>query len=188
MTSVTPPAGWRVIDGQLVRVAHSSDLVTADEFGDFELSAEWKIDAGSNSGILYRVGLGNVPPSSSGIEYQLLDPAVLRDLVAKGSHFGPKNSTAAIYDLVAPSESRERAVGEWNTARIVIQGWRTQHWLNGGKVAELDLRSAEGRALIRKSKFSGKAYLNYATRDRGHITLQDHTGGVAFRSLKIRPR
>jgi hypothetical protein len=173
------PAGWSVQQGALVLAAgRKGDLVTAREYGDFELSLEWKISPGGNSGILYRVGLGDPAPARSGPEYQLLDNSKAKDNKTATHHAG------ALYDLVAPPKDVTRPVGEWNEARIRVQGWHIQHWLNGVKVAELDLASAAGKALLQGSKF--KSWPRFAALARGHIVLQDHGDVVSVRSVKIR--
>jgi hypothetical protein len=173
------PAGWNVQDGALVLAAgRKGDLVTVEQFGDFELSLEWKISAGGNSGIIYRVGLGDPAPARSGPEYQLLDNARAKDNQI------PTHFAGALYDLVAPPRDVTRPVGEWNEARVRIQGWKIEHWLNGTKVAEADLSSPAGKALVAGSKF--KTWPRFATLARGHITLQDHGDSVSFRNVKIR--
>jgi hypothetical protein len=173
------PAGWAVQGGALVLVeGRKGDLVTLAEFQDFELALEWRISEGGNSGILYRVGLGDAAAARSGPEYQLLDNAK-----AKGNHI-PSRLAGALYDLVAPPRDVTRPVGEWNEARVRVQGWKIEHWLNGVKLVEVDLGSAEGRALINGSKF--RDWTRYATLRRGHIALQDHGDPVSFRSVKLR--
>ena len=173
------PAGWTVQDGALVLEAgRKGDLVTQQQFGDFELSLQWKISSGGNSGIIYRVGLGDAAPARSGPEYQLLDNTKAKDNQIADHLAG------SLYALVAPPRDVTRPVGEWNDARVRIQGWKIEHWLNGVKVAAADLASPAGKALIEASKF--KAWPKFATLSRGHITLQDHGDAVSFRDVKIR--
>ena len=173
------PVGWNVQDGALVLAAgRKGDLVTLQEFGDFELSLEWKISEGGNSGIIYRVGLGDQAPARSGPEYQILDNARAKDNKVNTHHAG------ALYDLVAPPKDVSRPVGQWNEARIRVQGWKIQHWLNGTKLVDIDLASPAGQALIQGSKF--KTWTRFASLTRGHIALQDHGDAVSFRNVKIR--
>ena len=173
------PNGWSVQNGALVLEAgRKGDLVTLQQYGDFELSLEWKIAEGGNSGIIYRAGLGDQAPARSGIEYQLLDNNRAKDNKVGTHHAG------AIYDLVAPPKDLTRPVGQWNLARVKIQGWKIEHWLNGTKVAEADLASPAGKAMIAGSKF--KTWTRFASLDRGHIVLQDHGDMVSFRNVKIR--
>jgi hypothetical protein len=178
LKSAEPGAGWKVTGGAIVRVARSGDLLTADDFGDFELSIEWKVEQATNSGILYRVSLDDTQTYHSGPEYQLLDN------VMGGDRFDPKHLCGALYDLVAPPRDLTHPVGEWNLARIVVRGWHIEHWLNGEKIVDTDLSTPAGRDMVAHSKF--KAMPRFATFDRGHIALQDHDNSVSFRNVKIR--
>jgi hypothetical protein len=173
-----PGAGWKAIDGAIVRTAKSGDLLTSDEYGDFELSIDWKVEEATNSGILYRVALGEDQTYYTGPEYQLLDN------IKGGDRFDPKHRAGALYDLVAPPKDFTRRVGSWNHTRIVVRGWHIEHWLNGEKIVDVDLASPEGAALRTHSKFG--AMPHFAAFARGHIALQDHDGMVAFRNIKIR--
>ena len=178
LASPTPGAGWAVVDGALTRTAKSGDIVTVDEFSDFELSLDWKVEDATNSGILYRVGLNETRTWRTGPEFQVLDNHKAKD------RFNPKHSAGGLYDLVAPSQNATKPVGEWNHARIVVRGWHIEHWLNGVKVVDVDLGTPEGRALIAGSKF--KTMPHFATLDRGHIALQDEENMVSYRNIMVR--
>lgn len=178
LKSETPGAGWKVVDGVLTTPGKAGDLVTAGEFGDFELSAEWKVAEGSNSGIIYRVGLGEDATWRTGPEYQVLDNVKAEDNKL------PSHLAASLYDLVAAPGDFTKPVGEWNSARIVVRGWHVEHWLNGHKTVDVDLASPEGKALVAASKF--KSMPKFATLLSGHIALQDHGDAVSYRNVKIR--
>jgi hypothetical protein len=167
--------GWKAEDGVLTVKDGADDLVTTAEFQDFELRLDWRISKGGNSGIFYRVRLGANEASDSGPEYQLLDNATEKH---------PEYTAAAIYDIVAPLEDRTRSAGEWNEARIIVRGWSVQHWLNGHKVVDIDLASAYGKELIKKSRFNQLP--EFATSLRGRIALQYHGSEVSFRNIRIR--
>lgn len=173
-------AAWKVQDGAIVLTqGRTGDLVTAAEFGDFELAFEWRIAEGGNSGVLYRVGLGDAAPPRSGPEYQLLDNERAKDNKL-GNH-----RAGSLYDLGPPTPPElAKPAGEWNTSRIVLRGWKIEHWLNGQRVITADLASPEGRALIAKSKF--KDWPKFASLTKGHVVLQDHGNVVSFRAIKIR--
>ena len=175
--SATPGAGWKVADGEVTTPGHEGDLISVGEFGDFELGLEWKVGKGSNSGILYRVGMDAAGPHETGPEYQLLDDSNSQE--NDGLH-----SAGAMYDLVAPVKDYTRPTGEWNEARIVVRGWKIEHWLNGEKIVDVDLASPEGKSRIANSKF--RMMPKFATLPRGHIVLQDHGDLVSFRHIKIR--
>jgi len=173
-------AGWKVQDGALaLTVGRTGDLVTVAEYGDFELTFEWKISAGGNSGVLYRVGLGEAAVPRTGPEYQILDNEKAKDSQIVNHLAG------SLYDL-GPATPRNlpKPVGEWNSGRIVVRGWNIEHWLNGTRIITADLASPEGKALIAASKF--KTWPKFATLSRGHIALQDHGDAVSYRSIKLR--
>jgi hypothetical protein len=174
------PAGWRVVDGAITRVGEGGDLVTDAEFGSFELALEWKISPGGNSGIIYRV----VEDSSlsyvwqSGPEYQVLDNARHAD------GRDPMTSAGSDFALYAPVRDVTRPVGEWNQARIVVNGNHVEHWMNGVKLLEYELGSPEWEQRVQASKF--RTMPRYGRGVRGHIALQDHEAWVAYRNLRIR--
>ena len=173
-----PGAGWKAVDGCIVRTARSGDLLTTDDFGDFELTFEWKVVAGTNSGVLYRVSLSEARTYFTGPEYQILDNTGADD------RHDPKHQAGALYDLAAPPKDFTHRVGAWNQARIVVKGWHIQHWLNGEKVVDVDLDSPQGRALKAHSKFSSMS--SFAAYLHGHIALQDEANEVSYRNIKIR--
>src|SRR4051794_3637013 len=120
--------GWEASDGE-IRLNRSTGrgghIVTAAEFGDFDLSFEWKIAARGNSGLKYRVR--KYGEQTLGLEYQICDEPEGRPVSRK--------SAAALYDLYEPAaEPLLKPAGDWNTARIVVRGDRIEHWLNGAPV------------------------------------------------------
>jgi hypothetical protein len=131
------PASWKAVDGLLVLEGKAGDLVTEEEFGDFELSLEWKIKDGGNSGIFYRVTEEPASIWHHAIEYQILDNARHKD----GAD--TKTSTGACYALYGPSSDVTRSPGQWNETRIVARGAHVEHWLNGTKLSRLR-QGAEG--------------------------------------------
>jgi hypothetical protein len=173
-----PGDGWKVVDGMLMLKGKAGDLVTVEEFGDFDLELEWKVADATNSGVIYRVGLGDNATYVTGPEYQVLDNLKAEDN-KKATHLA-----ASLYDLAGPEKDFTRPVGEWNSARIRVRGWHVEHWLNGEKVVDVDLESPAGKALIAASKF--KDWPKFASLKRGHIALQDHGHLVSFRNIRIR--
>jgi hypothetical protein len=173
-------AGWKVQDNAIVlTAAKAGDLVTVAQFADFELIFEWKISEAGNSGVIYRVGMGESASYRTGPEYQVLDNQKAKDNKL-GNHLA-----GSLYDI-GPDAPRElpKPVGEWNSSRLLVRGWKVEHWLNGVPIVTLDLASPEGKAAIAKSKF--KDWPTFASLSRGHIALQDHGDVVSYRSLKIR--
>jgi hypothetical protein len=176
----TMPGGWRVIDGALTRVAGAGDIVTREQFGDFELALEWKVAPGGNSGIFYRVAEGPELETvwQSGPEFQVLDDAGHRD----GAR--PETSAGACYGLYPVPRGVVRPAREWNDSRILVAGTHVEHWLNGVKVVDYELGSADWEARVRGSKFASLA--RYGRERRGHIALQDHGDWVAYRNIRLR--
>ena len=173
------PAGWVAESGVLHRAGKGGDLYTAREYGDFELSFEWKIAPGGNSGVKYRV---TAYPQKGllGPEYQLLD-----DTKHPDSKVGPQRQTGSLYDLTPPDAAAKKLnpPGEWNTSKIVVKGTRFEHWLNGAKVMEMDTAGAAWKAAHATSKFKGIP--EFARNAKGRIMLQDHGDEVWFRNLTI---
>lgn len=174
----TMPAGWQAVDGILTRVSRAADIITKDQFGDFELELDWKVGEGGNSGIFYRAVEGLEWIYHGAPEFQLLDDARHRD----GRN--PLTSAGANYGLYAPPRGVVRPAGEWNTARVVARGAHVEHWLNGRKVVEYEQGSEEWTKLVAGAKFA--AWPRYGKAMRGHIGLQEHGGMVEFRNIRIR--
>jgi Domain of Unknown Function (DUF1080) len=173
------PQGWYVVDGTLAKDGHVDDLVTREQFGNFELELEWKIGRAGNSGIFYRGTREYDEIYWSGPEYQLLDDA--------NAHDGHNRLTAAgsAYGLYGPPAGVVKPFGEWNKTRIVIQGGHVEHWLNGRRIVEYDLGSPDWKAKVAASKFS--EYPNYGLAKSGLIGIQgDHPGSLALRHIRIR--
>jgi len=171
------PDGWKAIDGALTRVAAATDIVTVDEFGDFELTIEWNLPPKANTGIFYRVTEDDEVMWHAAPEYQVIDnayPEPLKNVQLAGAN----------YDLHPPSRDATRPIGSWNQTRILVNGSHVEHWLNGVKVVEYELWSDDWEQRVKASKF--KDYPRYARARRGHIGLQDHGDRVAFRNIRIR--
>jgi hypothetical protein len=173
------PEGWHVVEGTLAKEGNVDDLVTREQFGDFELELEWKIGQAGNSGVFYRGTREYDQIYWSAPEYQLLDDANAPD--------GRNRLTAAAsaYGLYAAAAGVVKPFGEWNKSRIIIKGAHVEHWLNGQKVVEYDLGSTEWKAKVAASKFS--KYPNYGLAKSGLIGIQgDHPGSLALRHIRIR--
>ncbi|MGO8857450.1 MAG: DUF1080 domain-containing protein [Steroidobacteraceae bacterium] len=173
------PAGWHVVDGALSKDGKVEDLVTREQFGNFELELEWKIGKTGNSGVFYRGTREYEHIYWSAPEYQLLD-----DVNAPDGR-SPLTSTAAAYGLYAAPAGVVKPFGEWNTTRILVDGTHVEHWLNGRKVVAYELGSPDWKAKVAASKFS--AYPDYGLAKRGFIGIQgDHPGTLALRRIRIR--
>jgi Domain of Unknown Function (DUF1080) len=175
----TVPAGWRIQDGALTKDAQVPDIVSRDEFADFELELEWKIGEGGNSGIFYRGTEEYDRIYWSAPEYQLLDDLKGADNKSRLTCSG------SVYALYPAPAGHLKPVGEFNTARIVARGAHVEHWLNNTKLLEYELWSPDWEAKVKASKFA--AYPKFGRAKRGRIALQgDHAGVLAFRNIRIR--
>jgi len=171
--------GWKIVDGTMKHTKGGKDLMTKEQFEDFELKLEWKIDEGANSGIFLGVREIKDKISRSGIEMQIIDNE--RHLDAKNE----KNVSGACYGLYKPPAGAGRKAGEWNQVHIIKKGAHYQFFQNGVKTADFDLESTEFIDLIAGAKF--KNWPHFARYRKGHIGLQDHGDIVYFRNIKLKP-
>jgi len=200
-----PQGHWIVEDGAIRKVASSDvaraedgqpisggDLLYDRQFSNFELSFEWKVSTAANSGIKYNVSeemsVSHSPRHAAlGFEYQVLDDAAHPDAAND-----PNRWAAGLYDLIPPSSDAElNTVGEWNTGRIVFNGNRGEHWLNGKKVLEYELGTLMMDRLLATSKWGELGDDTHIPgfgdrRSSGYIVLQDHGDDVWYRNIKIR--
>lgn len=176
--SVTPPAGWKAENGELVRSGEGGDLMTVEQFSDFELRLEWKISENGNSGIIYHVVTGDEYPYESGPEFQVLHNAGHKD----GAN--PITAAGSNYAMQPPVKDVTRPVGEWNDIRLIVKGTHVEHWMNGVKLLEFEQFSPDWYARVKASKFSKMP--PYGRHMRGHLVLQDHGALVTYRNIKIK--
>ena len=182
-----PETGWAVDNGTIKTAgegASGGDIITVDQFDNFELRLEWKIGPGGNTGVKYLISEDLIKTGRSGLgfEMQIIDDDRNPDAVAgkEGNH-----SAGALYDLIAPSKAKVvRPIGEWNQAGVLVRGNHVEHFLNGAKIVEFEMGSADLNARIAESKF--KVNPGFGEVKKGHILLQAHGAEVWFRTLKIR--
>jgi len=174
---------WYVENGELYckmeGVTKRADMITNDQYENFELQIDWKIAPKENSGIIYMVTEENGATYESGPEYQLIDD------VGYPGKLSDKQLSGANYDMQAPNAKVAKPAGEFNHTKIVINKGHVEHWLNGTKVVEYELWSNEWQQQKENSKW--KNVKPYGMSKKGHIALQDHGGGVAFKNIKIKP-
>jgi hypothetical protein len=214
----TPPGNaWDVVDGCIHTRSKpniTEDLFSAETYTDFELSFEWKISEAGNSGVKYRIQdhrflqpgvrgqkfeqqvqrtMVEGPAARAertqdyviGFEYQITDNDKNRDAVGAG----PKHSTGALYDMVAPVNAHPKPVGEFNESRIVVRGTHTEHWLNGVKVVDAELNSPDALAGIEKRWAPAPAVIEMLSKEPKRdcpISLQNHGDEAWFRNIRIK--
>lgn len=173
---------WEIVNGCLNTIIgdKGGDIITINEYSDFELSLDFKITPGCNSGIkyfftTYETG-GNL-----GCEYQIIDDKGGEDTKLANHLCG------SLYDVLPPVESKKRVnpPGEWNTIRVVAKGKKVEHWMNKLKILEYTLGDNVFTEAVAKSKFN-KTVPHFGMVEKGHILLQYHGGLVSFRNIKIR--
>ena len=179
-----PKEQWKVEDGAITLTSGGGgDLVTDNEFSDFDFRCEWQIADQGNSGIMWRSTEEHQYPWVSGPEYQILDSFDREG--HKYSHETKKGNIAGcFYDIIPGKVEWSKPVGEWNETRIVVKGSKITLYLNGNVTADVDSSSDEFKALLAKSKFNGWEHFNKAK--KGHIVFQDHGDKVAFRSIRLK--
>ncbi|HLS27124.1 MAG TPA: DUF1080 domain-containing protein [Opitutales bacterium] len=173
-----PSDSWIVEEGVLTSQAEAArtDIVTRQQFSDFELELEWRLEPRGNSGIFFRVNEETNSIWHAAPEYQILDDT---------PETPPIHATGSLYDLLPPNKNKKmRPVGEFNETRIVAKGDKIEHWLNGEKILSYDFNNAELKEGIRSSKFG--VHPEFAQSREGSIGLQHHGDSVGFRKIRIR--
>jgi hypothetical protein len=193
-----PDGHWTIEDGTIRKIASTGvptapdgqplvggDIMTVETFSSFELSFEWKVAPGANSGVKYNVSremsVSNLPTTAAlGFEYQVLDDDLHPDALN-----GPNRQAGALYDMIPPAKEKTlRPVGEFNEGRIVFDRGHGEHWLNGMKIVEYDVDSERFIRLLAASKYAPLE--GFADLRSGHIVLQDHQDDVWYRNIRIR--
>jgi hypothetical protein len=176
-----PDGSWVCEDGILRTVAEADrmGLITRQQYRHFELTLEWRVARGGNSGILSRVIEALPRAWQSGLDMQLLDDAHHPDGQTA------ETSAGALYGLIAPRRTVLQPIGSFNTARVVVRASHVEQWLNGVLVVAYTLQSPALAALVAQSKF--QALSGFGQAAYGHIALQHHGDPVRFRHLRLRP-
>ncbi|HNQ83523.1 MAG TPA: DUF1080 domain-containing protein [Bacteroidales bacterium] len=185
-----PEKGWAVEEGTLHVIGSSrgeagggGDLLFDKKFRNFELSIEWKVSEGGNSGIFYLAQeIPGEPVWKSAPEMQILDNEKHPD-----AKLGVDGNRAAgsLYDLIPGDFKAVKPAGQWNQVRIMVYKGTVVHYVNGKAVLEYHLWTEDWKNMVLNSKFKDyEWFLN--TAEEGYIVLQDHGDDVWFRNIKIR--
>ncbi len=182
-------SSWQIDNGVLqLKVEGGSmdgnDIITKEKFENFIFQVDFKLSKGTNSGIFYSVKeVENEPIWFNAPEYQLIDDESY--VASSGLELTKRHLTGDNYDLQSSDENKQlNPIGEWNTAKIVVNNGHVEHYLNGKKIVEYNINSEEWANLVAGSKFS--TYASYGKTSPGHIGLQDHGQEIAFRNIKIK--
>lgn len=192
-----PKKGWNIKDGILsvedsrgLESQNGGDILTEKLYSNFELSLDFLITEGANSGIKYFVNeeINKSGGSAIGLEFQILDDSSHPD--AKLGKNGNR-TVGSLYDLIRAENTTTgsrgknfKGIGKWNNARIISKNGKIEHWLNHVKVVEFDRYSQIFSALVEKSKY--EKWDNFGKWESGNILLQDHGDKVSFKNIKIR--
>ena len=173
-------SGWGVENGCLARLGWGGDLITREQFEDFELKLEWRISEAGNSGIFIRGDESERTIHYTGFEMQVLDNAGHSDSE------DPSHRAGAYYDMIVPDHDTSKPVGYWNRVHIIAVGSDVEFWLNGRQTAKFTQGSPEWQALYEQSKFTDRP--RYGSLLKGHIGFQDHMDKVWYRNIRILQR
>jgi hypothetical protein len=174
-TNIVTGPGWVVEDGVLKKRAkvRGGDLLSERQYAEFTFEWEWRIPAKANNGVKYFVRRHG--GAYLGHEYQMVDNATMPN---------PRQQTAAFYDVLPAGTNATPRVGEWNQSRVVVQGNRVEHWLNGVLVLTYECGSPEVKATVARTKF--KDVPQFGERVRGHLLLTDHQDECWYRNLRVK--
>jgi hypothetical protein len=180
-----PGTSWKVMNGELILDSagkmDGGNLVSNQEYENFDLKLEWKIAQKGNSGILFGVHEDSVQfkePYHTGPEMQIVDN--------EGHPDGKivKHQAGDLYDLIACSTKTVKPAGEWNEAQIKLQNGKLDLFLNGTNVVSTTMWDDNWNKMVKGSKF--KEWPAFGTYKKGHIVLQDHDNMVSFRNIRIK--
>ncbi|WP_374948410.1 DUF1080 domain-containing protein [Mucilaginibacter sp.] len=179
----TDAGPWSVVDGALTldpKAPNQADLITDAEYENYELSLEWKIAEGGNSGVIFGVHEDPALGATylSGIEMQVLDNQKAEDN-KKANHLA-----GSLYDMKAAPADAAKPAGQWNTVKLRNDKGHLVFWLNGKEVINVQMGSPEWTELINNSKF--KTWKDFGKYPKGHIALQQHGAVVAYKNIKLK--
>lgn len=182
------PPEWFVVDGTFTKIKNTGDIVTREQFGDFELLIDWKVALRGNAGIFYRATENETKVYWSAPEYQLAEDSLTPD------SRNIMTSAGAVYGFYPSIRGVASPAGEWNTTKIVAKGAHIEHWLNGKLIAQYEMGSPEWNLKLygdpndsTKKALKFAPYKEFGKAKVGHIAIQgDHNGALALRNIKIR--
>ncbi len=182
-----PVTNWTIEEGALVCLGAAKgdsggDIVSDKEYGNFELSWDWKISPGGNSGVMYHVveDAKYHAPYETGPEYQLIDDAGWPEKLEEWQKTGADYAMNLVND-----KKKLNPTGEWNSSKIVFNNGHVEHWLNGEKIVEFTAWDEKWNKEKKEGKW--KDFPDYGVAKSGRIALQDHGHKAYFKNIVIRP-
>lgn len=179
------PSNWSIENGIITCFGQAGDvggdIISTETYDNFELVFEWKISEGGNSGVFYHVVEDSIyhSPYQTGPEYQLMDDVGSQDPAEAWQKAG------ANYAMHVPNDRKMlKPPGEWNSGKILFNGGKVEHWMNGEKILEFDKFSEDWKTRRNSGKWID--FPDYGKTNDGYLALQDHGAGVWFRNVKIR--
>jgi len=188
-----PTNGWSMKNGVLSvhkndgkESTNGGDIITVQKYKNFILKVDFKITPGANSGIKYFVDpeLNKGEGSAIGCEFQILDDKLHPD--AKEGVNGNR-TLGSLYDLITSNKTAKGYNFDekgFNTATVIVNGNKVQHFLNDVKIVEYTRNTQEFNALVAYSKYAN--WPKFGNLETGHILLQDHGDEVFFKNIKIK--
>lgn len=204
-------SGWKVENEILIfdKISglesgeEDASLISNKQYTSFEITFDWKIEKGGNSGFMWGVNEGEAYkyPYQTGPEIQIIDTQaydapqeiqggeievnnVITDLVQKKHYLG------ALYGLFPPNnEIKPKTAGEWNSYHIKIDQANNKGSvkLNNILINEFPLGGELWEERVSMSKFSDtEEYPDFGKFKTGSICLQDHPGKAYFKNIRIR--
>ena len=195
------PARWVIEDGCLkfngsgggeAQTGEGGDIIFDEKFKNFELTFEWKISKGGNSGVFYLAQeIEGQPIYISAPEYQILDN---ENHIDAGLGVDGNRKSASLYDMIPAKPQNSKGWGEWNTSKIVCYKGTVVHYQNDVPVLEYHLWTDQWKELLDNSKFSQEKWpLAYdllincgGENHEGYIGFQDHGDDVWYRNIKVK--
>lgn len=186
----TAGKAWKIDSGTLhfdasviknEKVVGGGDLTTNEEYENFHLKLEWKVDTGANSGIIFYVHEDTTKYKKSyetGPEMQVLDNERHKDSKII------KHRAGDLYDLISCSKETVKPALQWNAVEIKSLNGKLEFWLNGENVVTTQLWDDNWKTMVANSKF--KQWADFGTFKKGKICLQDHGNNVWYRNIKIK--
>lgn len=170
------------LDASIEKVGNGSrDIVTDNEYENFDLKYDWKIDTAGNSGLIFLIHEDSTKYKQTyytGPEMQVLDNERHPDSKII------KHRAGDLYDLISSSKETVKPALEWNTAEIKVENGKLDLYLNGTNVVSTTLWDDNWKKLVAGSKFKGMK--EFGTFKKGRIGLQDHGNNVWYRNIKLR--